>query len=39
MRRDNQVIVVEPIDVPDDLSLNPVREVGVSGDLPATSCS
>ena len=32
VRRDNQVIVVEPIDVPDDLSLNPVRGVGVSGD-------
>jgi signal transduction histidine kinase len=33
VRRDNQVIVVEPIDVPDDLSLNPVRGTGVSGDL------
>ena len=33
VRRDNQVVVVEPIDVPDDLSLNPVRGPGVSGDL------
>jgi len=29
VRRDNQVIVVEPIDVPDDLSPNPVRGVGL----------
>jgi signal transduction histidine kinase len=31
VRRDNQVIVVEPLDVPAALSLNPVRGVGVRG--------
>ena len=38
VRRDNQVIVVEPIDVPDDLSLNPVRAAW-QATCPATSCS
>jgi signal transduction histidine kinase len=33
VRRDNQVIVVQPIDVPADLSLNPVRGVDLSGDF------
>ncbi|HEX5899538.1 MAG TPA: HAMP domain-containing sensor histidine kinase [Solirubrobacteraceae bacterium] len=33
VRRDNQVIVVQPIDVPGDLSLNPVRGVDLSGDF------
>jgi signal transduction histidine kinase len=35
VRRDNQVIVVEPIDVPNDVSLNPlrVRNADLSGDF------
>jgi signal transduction histidine kinase len=33
VRRDNQVIVVEPIDVPNDVSLNPVRHADLSGDF------
>jgi signal transduction histidine kinase len=33
VRRHNQVIVVQPIDVPADLSLNPVRGVDLSGDF------
>jgi signal transduction histidine kinase len=35
VRRDNQVIVVEPIDVPNDVSLNPVRirNTDLSGDF------
>ena len=31
VRRDNQVIVVEPIDVPNDVSLNPVSNADLSG--------
>jgi signal transduction histidine kinase len=33
VRRDNQVIVVEPIDVPNDVSLNPVSNADLSGDF------
>jgi signal transduction histidine kinase len=35
VRRDNQVIVIEPIDVPNDVSLNPVRvpNTDLSGDF------
>jgi signal transduction histidine kinase len=35
VRRDNQVIVVEPIDVPNDVSLNPIRarNTDLSGDF------
>jgi signal transduction histidine kinase len=33
VRRDNQVIVVQPIDVPGNLSLNPVGGVDLSGDF------
>jgi signal transduction histidine kinase len=33
VRRDNQVIVVQPIDVRADLSLNPVPKVDLSGDF------
>jgi hypothetical protein len=35
VRRDNQVVVVEPIDVPNDVSLNPVhvRNTDLSGDF------
>jgi signal transduction histidine kinase len=33
VRRDNQVIVVQPIDVPNDVSLNPDRKLDLSGDF------
>jgi signal transduction histidine kinase len=33
VRRDNQVIVIEPIDVPNDVSLNPVNNADLSGDF------
>jgi signal transduction histidine kinase len=33
IRADNQVIVVQPIDVPSDLSLNPLRGTDLAGDF------